>query len=1105
MLKIYYGRENLDKEKFIFSNIHGKTLVMVPDQYTLEAERQAFRHLGISALMDVEIVSTSSLGENILNELGGKKRNFIDKYGRHMILYKAALRQKDELEVFKGMETRGSFLDSVNNFISEMKQYNSGADDLRSLAESMPDGSYTQKKLLDVYKIFADYERQIEGKYTDSEDYIDLYLSKIPESEEIKNSQIWIYGYDSFAPKALAMVGQLMATANDVNLVLTWDEGKSDSEIFELTSIVMHNVEALADSLGVGHIRYEIPSCFELKDKNPSLVHIEKELYTMPSAKCMDDSGITLVEAAGLYNEVESAASYVLQLVRDRGLRYKDIRLVCNDMEERGAIIERVFEEYGIEVFSDTKRDILANPIVQYVTSLIDVVIEKYSTQSLMSMLKSGFGDLTVDEISELENYAIKYKIKGTMWKKPFKRGKAEYKDDLQKIDELRQKAIAGLEELEDVFKADTTAEFIKGLYAYIAGDLNLQQKTLDFIVRQEEQELFDLADETARVWESITGILNQIYEIMGEEDFDPEEFRDMFLVGLGQVEVGLLPPTEDGLILGNIQRSRSGRVKALVVIGANEGILQQEKPTQGLFSAEEREIFRQDGKELCKVDSIRFMEEKLAIYRTLSAADEYLWVSYSLSDTEGAQLKPSSIFLKLKELFPAAMIQQDVINRDVELELAGGKVNGLRHLTRALQDVGEGKPLSPKWAEVLSWFEENQKETLEPVKHGLAFRNIQEDLGQKAAEALYKRNVNQALSLSPSKLERFSRCPFSYLISYGLKPEERRIYEAAPREIGDIYHQCLMKITQELTVEGLAITDPNSPWMTVTKERCYEIIDQEVAKISAEYREGLFEASNVESYRGDRVRETARQVCWTAIEQVRAGRILDIKPEIAFGRKEGSHIPPIEIELEDQKVYIEGVIDRVDYLNDDRVKIIDYKTGDESFSIKEAQDGYRLQLMVYLQAACENEKKPAGVFYFRITEPMAELTPDKMDQETVEKEIRKNFKLDGILVDDPVVITDIAGEFGGYSDIIPIKKTKDGYDSSSRSGQNGLMTEEDFRNLQKVVYDKIKDACQDLLNGRIDAHPMKTRDKSACTYCQYKGICRFDTVFEGCRYNIVG
>ena len=328
MLKIYYGRENLDKEKFIFSNIHGKTFVMVPDQYTLEAERQAFRHLGISSLMDVEIVSTSSLGENILNELGGKKRNFIDKYGRHMLLYKAALRQKENLEVFRGMEVRSSFLDSVNNFISEMKQYNASAEDLKNLAESMAKDSYTQKKLLDVYKIFADYEKQIEGKYTDSEDYIDLYLNKIPESNEIKGSKIWIYGYDSFAPKALALIGQLLGTADDVNLVLTWDDKRSDSEIFELTSIVMHNVEAIADSMGISHSRQPIPEDFALEGKTVETKHVEKELYTMPSNKCQTAEGITLVEAAGIYNEIESAASYVLHLVRDKGLRYKDIRLV---------------------------------------------------------------------------------------------------------------------------------------------------------------------------------------------------------------------------------------------------------------------------------------------------------------------------------------------------------------------------------------------------------------------------------------------------------------------------------------------------------------------------------------------------------------------------------------------------------------------------------------------------------------------------------------------------------------------------------------------------------------------------------------------------------
>jgi len=1100
MLKIYYGRENLDKEKFIFSNIHGKTFVMVPDQYTLEAERQAFRHLGISSLMDVEIVSASSLGEYILNELGGNKRNFIDKYGRHMLLYKAAAEERENLQVFKGMEERSSFLDSVNNFISEMKQYDCNAEDLKEMAESMTQDSYTQKKLLDVYRIFAQYEKQIEGKYTDSEDYIDLYLSKISESKQIKGSQIWIYGYDSFAPKTLALVGQLMKAADDVNLVLTWDENSRDAEIFELTSMVMRNVEKIAESEGVDHRREAIPAEYELEDLKKSIAHVEKELYALPSRRTMETDGVTLVEAAGIYNEAESAAAYVLHLIRDKGLRYKDIRLVCNDMETRGAILERVFNEYGIEVFSDTKRDILTNPIVQYITSLIDVVIEKYSTEALMSMLKSGFGDLTAEELADLENYCIKYKIKGTMWKKPFRRGKVEYGEELERIEELRQRAVKGLDALEEIFKAQDTEQFLKDFYGYICEDLGLQQRTLDFITKQEERELFDLADETAQVWENVSRIFQQIYEIMGHKRFNANEFRDILLAGLGQVEIGVLPPTEDGLVLGNIQRSRSSRVKALVVVGANEGILPQEKPTQGLFSAEEREAFREDGKELCKVDSVRFMEEKLAIYRTLSSATDYLWVSYSLSDEEGNQLKPSAVFLKLKELFPQLEVQRDSLNKEDQTELVNSKVSGLRHLTKALQRVGEGDVLSAQWTQAISWLEENRPADLWNIESGLNFTNGQEDLGKAAAEALFKKDVEKAMSMSPSRLEKYSRCPFAHLVSYGLKPEERRVYEAAPREIGDIYHHCLMTLTNKLTKEGLEVTNPKSPWMTISKEDCYDIVAKEVESLSAEYREGILKASKVDEYRGERIMEICQQVCWTAVQQVRAGRIVSINPEISFGRR--GKLPPIEVQLEDQKVYLEGIIDRVDYLPDDRVKIIDYKTGNESFSIKEAQDGYRLQLMMYLQAACEDAKKPAGVFYFRIKEPMAELTADKMDAETVEKEIKKSFKLDGILVDDPAVISDIAGEFEGFSEIVPIRATKEGI---KNSGNEGLLPEADFRELQGAVFQKIKEACSDLLAGKIQAHPMKTRQQSACTYCQFKGICRFDTVFEDCKYNIVG
>lgn len=201
MLNIFYGRENLDKEKFIFEKVGDRALIMVPDQYTLEAERQAFRHLGVSSLMDVEIVSAASLGGNILSELGGNKRSFINKYGRHMLLYKSAASLGDDLKVFRGMERKSSFLDSVNDFISEMKQYNCGPKDLLAMAESIGEDSYTGKKLTDIYALFSEYEKQIEGRYTDSEDYIDLYLGKIKDSALIRDNTVWVYGFDSFAPR----------------------------------------------------------------------------------------------------------------------------------------------------------------------------------------------------------------------------------------------------------------------------------------------------------------------------------------------------------------------------------------------------------------------------------------------------------------------------------------------------------------------------------------------------------------------------------------------------------------------------------------------------------------------------------------------------------------------------------------------------------------------------------------------------------------------------------------------------------------------------------------------------------------------------------------
>lgn len=1132
MLNIFYGRENLDKEKFIYDNIGGRALLVVPDQFTLEAERELIAHSGAKALMDVEVLSLSRLGYRLLEELGGSKRTFIDKYGRHMILSSIAAEEREKLQVFKGLEEKNSFIELVNNFISEMKQFNCGADELAEIARSVPGGSYTQRKLEDLYLLYSEYEAAIRGKYTDSEDYIDLFLGKISRSELVAGNHIWIYGFDSFAPKALSVIGELMQYAADVNLVLTYDDKREarDADLFALAETVIRNFENLAKRRSIEVRKRAIPKTYTA-ERADKIQFIEQELYALPARKyarggqstnpakggaseaaAAGTDSLTLVAAANLYNEAESAACYVLELVRDFGYRFSDIKVICNDQETRGPILKRVFKEYGIDLVSDTSKDILQSSIVQYITALMDVVVEKYRTDLVIKMLKSGFGDLTNDEITDLENYAIKYKIRGTMWKRPFVCGESEYgAEALARMNAVREKALAFMPDLEAIFEAETCGEFISGLYGFLYEKVKLPEKIADLTVLQTEQGRPDLAEETAQIWGKVIGIFDQMSEIMGEQKFRAAAFRDLFEAGISQVEIGILPPTKDGLMMGTMQRTRTGEMKALVVVGANEGVLPNEKPGSGLFGSDEKNLFKENGIELCKVDDVRFLEERMGIYRNLSKPRERLWISYSLSDAEGGPARPSGVFTKLTGLFGDTPVARDALNRQSDAELVGAGPAGLRHLTEALQAVCEGRPLAPHWHEALAWFKQNKPEALEPIRAGIAFTNKQEDLGREMTAALYMGNIGSTreealepspeLSLSPSRLERYARCPFSHFVQYGLKPEERRIFEIAPREIGDIYHECLMEMSRHLTARGIAITDPASPWMTISREGCRTFVEDVIAKKSGTYREGILEAGNEEKYRGRRITDICEKVCWAVIEQVRAGEILRSSFEAPFGR--GRRIPPIPVNLgEGRTAYIEGKIDRVDYLPGERVKIIDYKTGNENFSVAEAEAGYRLQLMLYLEASLERRMKPAGVFYFKISEPMVDASGAAIGPEEISDKIQKSFKLNGVIVDDPNVIRNVAGDFSGISDVVPIRINKEGLISGT--GKDNLLTDEEFESLREKVREKVTDICKSLAGGRIEIHPMKTAATSACAYCRYKGICRFDTIFEGCSYNII-
>ncbi|WP_303857744.1 PD-(D/E)XK nuclease family protein [Aminicella lysinilytica] len=1087
MLNIYYGRECIDKEKFIYEIIaqagygpHERTIVIVPDQYTLEAERRAFDILGVQSLIGLDVFSLSRLGHNILAEVGGGRSTFIDKYGRQMLLTSIAREEDENLQVFRGNMAKSSFIELTNDFISEMKQYGATVDTITEIMETTGKDSLLYKKLADLRLIYAKYQEKIEGKYTDSEDLIDLYKDKIGQSALIDGARIWVYGFDSFAPKSLEVLSGFMGAAEEVNVVMTYDQNCPDEDLFRLTGLVIDKLRQGAVSAGcpLG----EFSRISDISDG-----------YSIEN-----NADITIVEAANLYNEAETAAAYILHLLRDEGFRYRDIVIICNDQTTRASIISRVFDEYGLEIFRDAKRKILNSNVAIYIVALLETLDHRYRTTDIFKALKTGMTDLTDDEIEALENYSLKYRIKGSMWLKPFEKGAVEYGEEgLAELEALRGRAMAIFTGLADIYnKKQTVSDFARGFYDYLTGPLDIGRGLAAFKEAQIAAGLPDQADATDQIWSMIMGLFDQIVELTGDEPFCGKDFTEILTVGLDQVEVGLLPSTVDDIVMGTMQRTRVGQVKAMIIVGANEGILPAENSGDGLFAVEELEKMAEEGHEICKVDKVRVQEEKLAIDRNLSKPSEHLWISYSVGDEAGGDLRPSDLIDEILTAHPGLQVQRDILNRDDPEELVGGKLSTLRHLTDAMRQEARGEKVDPLWTSVDKWYRQADESEMGRINEAFDFDNAPADLSAGEADVLFKKDETGACVLSPSRIETFAKCPFAHYVTYGLRPEELRVFEVASREIGDVYHACLMKITSRLSSEDR--------WDSVTEEECRELVAQVLQKEAADYKEGLFGFSNEEKYKSNRMESTCFQALWALVGHVRAGRIDGSRYEVAFGR--GRAIPPITVDAGDRTIYIEGKIDRLDQLDNGRVKVIDYKSGNLDLKQKEITSGYRLQLMLYMKAAQMGEKLPAGVFYFHIQDPRINM--DKIANkggadiaDVVTAELKKEFKLNGIMVDDEETIHEMDSDFTGASDVIPVRATKNGLTGLPAGS---LVTDAEFEELQKAVDSKLDELCVDMVRGGIDIHPMNINDETPCKFCQYKSICRFDLGFDGCRYNMV-
>lgn len=1133
-LKIIYGRAGTGKSTFCINQIKkkinnsptNKLILLVPEQFTFQTENKVLSAIGERYVLNAEVLSFKRLAHNVFNECGGATRTIMGDAGKSMLIFKVLEDLGDNMTVFKNASRQKGFIDIASKTITEFKKYNVNNEVLDLTINEIEDENL-KMKMEELKDVFNEFNSRLHEGYVDEEDQLLLLNEKLDGCSLYDGAEIWIDEFSSFTPNQLSVIGKLLKRAKSVNITLSIDEvnsPKGESDLFVATKNTEKRLMNLIQEEGIAFNGYinlneDIPYRFK---ENKELAHIERQLYAYPFKQYRGkNNSLRLYRANNNYDEIEFVAKDILRLVREKQYRFKDISVMCRDVDNYEKVVSAIFAEYEIPYYIDKKIDIASNPLIVFINSAVDIISKNWTYESMFKYLKTGLikefrGVEGAELIDELENYVLAYGIKGKKWMEEWVNYSSsilkeeeiseENKQRLERLNDIRETIVTPLDEFNKECKGKKTLkEFATILYEFLDSKLDIMDTIDKYVDYFKENDMAIEAKEYSEVRDIFIDVLEQAVDVLGNEVMDLNEFMKVLNIGLSQYEMGLIPVALDQVNIGDITRIKSRGTKALYIIGVNDGVLPSASKEEGILSDNDREILLEKGISLASDTRTKIFEEQFLVYTAFTIAEEYLVVTYPLADFEGKSQRPSIIVHRLKKILPNVKEESEGFKLvDDKYDKISAKIPTLNELMIAIRKNYDGAEIEDYWKYVCDWYlrEPKWKERIEYVRKGLEYTNLENNISKEKAKKLYEDNKNK-ISLSVSRLERYAQCPFAYYIQYGLKAKDRKIYEFTAPDLGSFMHEILDEFTNEIKEKDLK-------WSDLSKENCRNIINSLVDNQVKNNKSSILNSSKRYSYFTDRFKRILTKSVMVISEQMKRSDFEIYKNELAFGFSKD--VNSIKLDLPSgESFYLNGRIDRVDKLNLDGetyLRIIDYKTGSKKFDLNKFYNGLQMQLLVYLDALInnsenivENQAMPGAILYFRIDDPILKSKGD-LTEEEIKSEVLKELKLEGLLLDDVKVVKamDNTLEPGTHSLIIPANMKKAGDLGKNKA----LITMEQFELLRKYVNEKMVEICQNMIEGKIDIEPCKENKNIVCDYCNYSHICQFDSSLEDNRYKVI-
>lgn len=1141
---------------------------LIPDNLKFESEINVLSHLKetqssnskMAGMIDLQVYSFTRLAWHLLSDSSILNQTRLSQTGLTILVKKIMLdilKKNDKaLKVFRGQEKFNGFITNLTALLMELRNGLIEPADLQEFIKEAEPDTDTYRKLNDLSLVYTEFLSEIENKYLEREDIMKALIDTVNQID-LSKTIIVIDHYENFSSQELELIEALLMNCKDVYINLTLDKAYPNNipnllDLFYLSGKTYHTLFKLAKTIPNLSISTDVITFNnEFNETHHDIIQLENYWYNMYSENNQSsytklnpqDSRIKIAELLTIQDEIQYVTNRIRYLVSNYDYRYKDILVVGRHITDYQNVIEPLFNESNIPAFFNVKDTMANHPLVEFITSMLRVVKNNFQYEDIMRFLRS---ELFIPEeettnswrnkIDITENVILAYGYKGAAWTREepwvYARMDKDVDDKQENTTEEHSEDVANEVRtvisslfnplIKHLIKGDMTNRLaLELIYEFIESN-HIKKRLLTWRDRAIDDDNIELSRRHEQAWNTFIQLINEYIEVLGDSEWDLDEFLTITETAFESAEYSIVPPTLDQVTVTSMDQVRANKHKIVFYIGMNESNLPISLDNNSILDDEDRDFIQSklmdDNKKSLTPSATELLaSEPFNAYQAFGFASDFMFFSYSVKQDGGADhslspylkqaAKDLSIPLYVQDKIDTTVFSENIKDLDLTIGSFNQLMNSVIHAVRLNSETNE--PLHPIWYQLVDYLQETKEEHVNFVLNSLNYKNIAYPLSPELAKQLYGQN----LYLSVSQLETFYKDPYNHFLRYGLLLNERKQFELTPAESGSFYHDVLDFVFSEAKRQGVAVSD-------LSENELVKLTDKIISSLLELPQYIVLSASNQMAFIKDLLSKTVMRRLIVTSNQLRNSSMKPYFSEMTFGLGSTKDtLPALKIPLNNESsVFLRGKIDRLDLMPKDEnnvyMQIVDYKSSKMTIDYKMLKTGLSLQLLTYFDAAStlgtklihsiypHATIKPLAALYSRISAPKLEYKKVK-DKDPFEI-LSKEMKYDGLLLDYPDMLklldTEVMAKEYGASNYYSLYVNKK--DTIKHTGRNDrLITEDELDLMLKHNRHLIKQSGVTILSGKLEIKPFYDVKFIDTISGEFHAISQFDVVLPENNY----